>query len=210
MDKLSEQVIELTVRLLRLKLNTFPGAKGLLVTRSALPASSAKRVSPDGLLSSDVGVVRWRGPEDNKQLDRVAHALLSDDPEPTVEFDDAAASSSEVLEAAIQRLESSGISPNVRAAVDGLHALGYLLRPARTIVPGKIPENYLRIINPEYTAHGVGYLTPSYFGFSRATDRERLLSMPGAEPQTSLVKFSHVESTRPGLKAAKLLKSRLA
>jgi hypothetical protein len=140
-------------------------------------------------------------------LIEAATATPSDDTEPTVGFDDAAASSSEMLKAAIERLESSGASPNVHAAIDGLHALGYLLRPARTIVPGKIPENYLRIIDPEYTAHGVGYLTPSYFGFSRATDRERLLSMPGAEPQTSQVKFSHVDSAQPGLEAAELLKS---
>jgi PIN like domain len=140
-------------------------------------------------------------------LIEAAAAMPSDDAEPTVGFDDAAASPIEVLEAAIQRLESSGTSPNIRAAVEGLHALGYVLRPAKTIVPGKIPENYLRIIDPEYTAHGIGYLTPSYFAFSRATDRERLLNMPGAEPQTAQVKFSHVESAQPGLEAAELLKS---
>ena len=62
-------------------------------------------------------------------------------------------------------------------------------------------------MDPKYTAHGVGYLLPTYFGFSRATDRERLLSMPGAEAQATQVKFSHVESVQPGLKAAELLKS---
>jgi len=112
-----------------------------------------------------------------------------------------------VREAAIQRLESSGASPNVRAAVEGLDALGYVLIPAKTVVPDKIPENYLRIIDPEYTPHGVGYLTPTYFGFSRATDREFLLRMPEAEALAAHVKFSHVESAQPGLNAAELLKS---
>jgi hypothetical protein len=133
--------------------------------------------------------------------------VVSDDPEPTVRIVDSAASSDDPLEAAIQRLESSGASPNVRAAADGLRALGYVLKPAKTVVPGKKPENYLRIIDPKYTAHGVGYLWPTYFGFSRATDRERLLSMPEAEPQAAQVKFSHVQNVQPGLNAAKLLKS---
>jgi len=110
-----------------------------------------------------------------------------------------------VLEAAIQRLESSGASRNIREAVDGLRALGYELIPAKTNVPGKQAENYLRIIDPRYTARGVGYLTPSYFGFSRASDRERLLGLPGAIPVVAHVNFRHVESTRPGLAAAGLL-----
>lgn len=133
--------------------------------------------------------------------------IVGEDTEPIVRTVDAAASSDDALEAAIQRLESSGASPNIRAAVDGLRALGYVLRPAKTVVPGKIPENYLRIIDPKYTAHGVGYLWPTYFGFSRTTDRERLLSMPEAQQQAAQVKFSHVESVQPGLNAAKLLKS---
>jgi hypothetical protein len=163
-----------------------------------LTRASVLNVEVDQASSADAGRIA---------LIEAATATPSDNAEPAVGFDDAPASSSEVLEAAIQRLESSGASQNVRAAVDGLNALGYVLRPARTIVPGKIPENYLRIIDPEYTAHGIGYLTPSYFGFSRATDRERLLGLPAAEPQSSLVKFSHVESAQPGLDAAKLLKS---
>jgi PIN like domain len=185
---------------LTLEFHRLTGRRLFLMRPAELLArASVLDVEVDQASSADAGRIA---------LIEAATDTPSDDPEPTVGFDDAAASSSEVLEAAIQRLESSGASPNVRAAVDGLHALGYLLRPARTIVPGTIPENYLRIIDPEYTAHGVGYLTPSYFGFSRATDRERLLSMPGAEPQTSLVKFSHVESAQPGLEAAKLSTAR--
>lgn len=120
----------------------------------------------------------------------------------------AAASSGDVPETAIARLESSGASRNIREAVEGLRALGYELVPAEAKVSGKRPENYLRIIDPKYSAtNGIGYLTPTYFGFSRASDRERLLGMPGHEPLTTMVKFSHVESAQPGLDVAKLLKS---
>lgn len=116
------------------------------------------------------------------------------------------APSDDVLEAAIRRLESSGASPHIREAVDGLRALGYQLKPAKTKVPGKIPENYLRIIDPRHTAHGVGYLTPTYFSFSRGSDRERLEGMSDAVPLTSAIKFPHIDSARPGLEAARLLK----
>ena len=99
-------------------------------------------------------------------------------------------------------LESSGASPNVRAAADGLLALGYELKPAKTTVPGKLPENYLRFIDPRYPASGAGYLTPTYFGFGRTSDRERPAALPGAELLAAMVKFSHVDSVQPGLSAA--------
>jgi hypothetical protein len=133
--------------------------------------------------------------------------VAGDNGEPNSRILDMAASPDDVLRAAIERLASSGASSNARAAVEGLSALGYELKPAKTNVPGKLPENYLRIMDPRYTAHGVGYLTPTYFAFTRASDRERLADMPGAELLTAAVKFSHVESAQPGLDAAKLLKS---
>ena len=89
---------------------------------------------------------------------------------------------------------------------DGLLAMGYELRLAKTTAPGKRPENYLRIMDPMYTAHGIGYLTPTMFSFSRALDRERLSGLPGATLATSSVNFSHMESAQPGLAAARLLK----
>lgn len=112
----------------------------------------------------------------------------------------------DVLESAIERLESSGASRNVREAAEGLLAMGYELKPAKTTVPGKQLENYLRIMDPRYTAHGVGYLTPSLFSFSRGSDRERLANLPGATLTTSAVAFSHAESAQPGLAAARLVK----
>lgn len=118
---------------------------------------------------------------------------------------DAAVTPDDVLQKAIRRLESSGTSPNIHEAVDGLHALGYTLRPPKTI-PGKRPENYLRIMDPAYTAHGIGYLGPRAFTFSRASDRERLLKMPGASPISNAVNFSHVQNAQPGLDAASSLK----
>ena len=111
------------------------------------------------------------------------------------------------LEAAIKRLENSGASRNVRRAANGLRAMGYELRLAKTTVPGKSPENYLRIMDPGYTAHGVGYLTPSLFSFSRGSDRERLASLPSATLVSNSVTFSHVKSAQPGLNAARLLKA---
>lgn len=117
-----------------------------------------------------------------------------------------AAHRSETLKAAIQRLARSGASKNIGAAADGLLAMGYELRLAKTTAPGKRPENYLRIMDPMYTAHGIGYLTPTMFSFSRALDRERLSGLPGATLATSSVNFSHMESAQPGLAAARLLK----
>jgi hypothetical protein len=112
----------------------------------------------------------------------------------------------DVVEEAIRRLERAGVSPHVREAADRLRDLGYRLVPADTRIPGKRPENYLRIMDPEYTAHGVGYLTPGNFSFSRAFDRERLSHLPGAKLLTSEVAFTHVTGVEPGLAAARLLK----
>src|SRR5512142_3335210 len=68
--------------------------------------------------------------------------------------DEEASSWDDVLEAAVQRLESSGASPNVRAAIAGLRELGFNLTLPKTR-PGKVPENYIRIMDPRYTAHGI-------------------------------------------------------
>jgi hypothetical protein len=61
-------------------------------------------------------------------------------------------------------------------------------------------------VDPGYTAHGIGYLTPSYFQFSRGMDRERLARLPGATLRSDSVTFSHTGSAQPGLDAARLLK----
>jgi hypothetical protein len=115
------------------------------------------------------------------------------------------ASPDDAMEEAIRRLESSGSSQNIREAVDSLLSLGYRLRRPKT-QPGKRPENYLRIMDPAYTAHGVGYLTPTAFSFSRMSDRQRLMELPEAVPFASAVNFSHVRTAQPGLDAARLLK----
>lgn len=117
----------------------------------------------------------------------------------TIGFPDAA------MAAAIERLEASGTSLNVREAIEGLLARGYALRIPETNVPGKRPENYLRIMDPGYSAHGVGYLTPSTFSFSRMSDRDVLIGLPGATPVTNAVNFSHAESAELGLHAAQIL-----
>ena len=134
--------------------------------------------------------------------------VASNDTEPAPSTPNKALARSEedVLETAIQRLESSGTSPNIRKAVDGLRAMGYTFKLAKAS-PGRQPENYLRIIDPKYTAHGIGYLTPGTFSFSRTSDRDRLKDMPGAWTVSNAVNFSHVDSAQPGLDAARLLKA---
>ena len=127
------------------------------------------------------------------------------DGSPATDDMDAEADNAAAIEDAIRRLESSGKGPNIREAVDGLLSLGYRLRRPKTS-PGKRPENYLRIMDPAYTAHGVGYLTPTAFSFSRMSDRQRLMDLPGAQPISNAVNFSHVRSAKVGLDAAKLLK----
>jgi hypothetical protein len=84
--------------------------------------------------------------------------------------------------------------------------MGYKLKLAKTTVPGKTSGNYLRMMDPGYTAHGIGYLTPSLFSFSRGSDRERLANLPGAKLRGKSVTFSYVNSARPGLDAARLLR----
>lgn len=116
-------------------------------------------------------------------------------------------SGDQVLEHAIRRLEKANISPHIRDAAGGLRSMGYNLVPAETRIPGKRPENYLRIMDPEYTAHGIGYLTPGNFSFTRGSDRDRLVRQPGARVHSSEVAFSHVESVKAGLDAARLLKA---
>lgn len=125
---------------------------------------------------------------------------LGSDPLDAAEFTD------DVLEEAIQRLQTVGSSQSIREAVHGLRVMGYTLGLPKTI-PGKRPENYLRIMDPKDTAHSVGYLTPSAFSFNRTSDRERLKDLPGARPISDAVNFTHAQSAQPGLAAANLLKT---
>jgi hypothetical protein len=120
---------------------------------------------------------------------------------------DEIAAPDQALDEAIRRLEKANVSRHIRQAVDGLLGLGYVLIPAKTRTPGKRPENYLRIMDPEYTVHGIGYLTPGNFSFTRSSDRERLSHRDGARVHRSEVVFSHVEGVNPGLEAASMLKA---
>jgi hypothetical protein len=126
------------------------------------------------------------------------------DHQPQLNMPQATVISSEVHDA-IQRLASSGASSNAREAAEGLLAMGYQLRLPKTTVPDRRRENYLRIMDPAYTAHGVGYLTPTMFSFSRMTDRDRLADLPDAAMTAGYVNFLHTQSAKPGLAAARLL-----
>ena len=78
-NPLPERSFDFGVQHLYAVIRTFPGAKGLFLTPSALPPSVEDRLGTGGLLSPGIGVVRWRGPQDDKRLDLVIHALLGDD-----------------------------------------------------------------------------------------------------------------------------------
>jgi len=154
------------------------------------PGTAAVSAAPDDARRgrNAVGAVAQKGPGPFRiDPDRTAHDSASSDGTLT----------GARLEAAVGQLERS---------IAGLREMGYELKLPK-VRPGKLRENYIRIMDPRYTAHGIGYITPTYFGFTRASDREILLSQPSSEPLTSAVKFSHVESAQPGLNAAKLLKS---
>ncbi len=71
-----ERAAELGLRRLERVLHRDPEMKGLLVTAGVLPASLRSRVQPDGLVSRNIGVVRWRGPEDDERLRSVIETLL--------------------------------------------------------------------------------------------------------------------------------------
>jgi hypothetical protein len=118
-----------------------------------------------------------------------------------------AAPQDDLLEGAIRRLEQTNRSSNIREAVDGLTEAGFRLILPDTDIPGKRPENYLRFMDPGYTAHGIGNLTPTNFEFTRRIDRDRLAALPGAHLQAQRVAFSHVQSAKPGLDAARMVKS---
>lgn len=78
-DPLRESSLDAGVRHLYAVMKTYPRAKGLLLTPGALPPSVAERLRSGGLLSPDVGVVRWRGPQDDQRLALIIHALLGND-----------------------------------------------------------------------------------------------------------------------------------
>jgi hypothetical protein len=109
------------------------------------------------------------------------------------------------LEAAIQRLGRSGVSPNVRTVAEDLRSLGYQYIPAKS-TKGASPENYLRAIDSRRGATAVAYLTPTYLEFTPFALQlvPRLASLPGAEVRDSGVKFSHILNARPARDAAKL------
>lgn len=80
-----------------------------------------------------------------------------------------AASPGQVLEEAIRRLEKANVSPHIRQAADGLLALGYVLIPADTRIPGRRPENYLQI-RPRVLRSRHRLPNARNFSFSRGSD----------------------------------------
>jgi hypothetical protein len=77
-DLLPERIFDRAIQQLRRTLDILSGAKGLIATPATLPTSVTRRIGPDGMLSSDLAAVQWRGNKDDKQLRRVVRALLDD------------------------------------------------------------------------------------------------------------------------------------
>lgn len=77
-DHLSERSFEATISQLRAAMKSYGSSKGMLVAASALPSSIRKKIGSGGLLYPNLGVVRWRGAEDDRRLYLVVSALLSD------------------------------------------------------------------------------------------------------------------------------------
>jgi len=101
---------------------------------------------------------------------------------------------------------SQNASPYLGAAAEALQALGYELRASNVRNPGtKPPENYLRIMHPAYTAHGIGYLKLSNVTFTRWSDRGPLGDLGGAKLTDREVIFSIANGLDEALIAAKLI-----
>jgi hypothetical protein len=80
-DLLPDRIFDRAIQQLRRTLDILPNAKGLIATSAALPTSVTRRIGLDGMLSSDLAAVQWRGSRDDKQLRRVVRALLNDKPD---------------------------------------------------------------------------------------------------------------------------------
>lgn len=98
--------------------------------------------------------------------------------------------------AKLERLPSA--SPQLRAFVDGLRELKYTIKMPQ----GR--EEYLRVMDPEDTAHGAGYLRASSITFTRGYDREKLVRLGGGRAHSHGVRFA-IEGGK-ALEAAKLVK----
>jgi len=107
----------------------------------------------------------------------------------------------------LARMEASqNASLYLGAAAEALQALGYELRASNVRKPGTKPrENYLRIMHPAYTAHGIGYLKLSNVTFTRWSDRGPLGDLSGAKLTDREVIFSIASGLDEALSAAKLI-----
>jgi hypothetical protein len=78
-DRISEQAVRQLQSWLSNAMTQL--AKGLLVGDGTFSESLRKQINPDGLLSPDLGIVRWRGTKDDQRLREVIHALFSLQPD---------------------------------------------------------------------------------------------------------------------------------
>jgi len=78
-DRISEQAVRQLQSWLSNAMTQL--AKGLLVGDGTLSESLRRQIKPNGLLSADLGIVRWRGTKDDQRLREVIYALFSLQPD---------------------------------------------------------------------------------------------------------------------------------
>jgi hypothetical protein len=91
----------------------------------------------------------------------------------------------QAIEARLARMERlPSASPELRAFVGDLQALGYTIRMPRGA------EQYLRVMDPAAPAHGAGYIRASSMTFTRRDDRQALIRLGGGKAHSHGVRFA--------------------
>lgn len=136
-------------------------------------------------------------------------AGLADDQVIHIHLDDAEReqqpTTSDTIEGMLRRLEASpSASPKLRDTVAKLQEMDYELRLPEMHNRTGQREKYLRIMDPEETAHGTGYVRAGFLVFTRMSDRDALEKLPGAMVTGVYVRF-RIDGQRE-LKAAERVK----
>jgi hypothetical protein len=93
-------------------------------------------------------------------------------------------------------------SPYLREAAERLLGLKYRLVKMAT---AEKPE-YVRVMDPFYSGHGVGELHANHLLFTRGPHREQLARMPGADERSNGVRFSIAGGIDQAMSAAEAVK----
>jgi hypothetical protein len=102
-----------------------------------------------------------------------------------------------------QLARKASASPYLDRMAQELRQLEYRLVAMQT---AGMPD-YVRFVDPQYTAHGTGEIHPSWILFTRREQREPLAGLPGADMRSDGVRFYFSSGTEQALHAAKLAKT---